>query len=489
MKNILFQPYWHKYQECLKKPKECQRKQFQELIEQGKKTRYGEENHFQKVFTYSDFKDLVLINNHEDLWPFIEQELKTGKSMLWSQNSSYFAQSSGTTSAKKIIPVSKDALRYNHVLAGRMLYANLLRLSPEFSPFTGKSFALTGSRQVNFKYPNAYIADVSALVLNNLPFWARMFVAPKVSLCISDMHWDNKLAQISKKLINENVISLSGVPSWVTRLLEVVLKMSQKEKIIDLWPNLKLFCHGGVNLAPYRERLIKLIGKEIIFLNCYNASEGFFAFQDRLNSDDMLLVVNAGIFYEFLDLKTNEIFPLEDVVVNKTYALVITTNAGLWRYQIGDTIQFTQTHPYRIQIVGRTKQFINLVGEELMITHSDSAVSYTVAILGITIDEYTVAPFCVDGENYHHWFIESNKVGLEDKISRLIDLQLKECNADYLAKRDNRLLNPPKITLLAPYTFQSILARLNKLGGQHKVVRLNNSFDNEIIKRLINEHS
>ncbi len=484
MKELLFRKYLKAYEQALREPALSQQKVLQYLISQGKMTFYGLMNNYSEINDYTDFKRIVPIVKHEDLWPYIKSDLSKKMSQLWPTKSKFFAQSSGTTSAKKIIPVSLESLRNNHVLAGRMLIANyIFNLNPAFQPFLGKSFALAGSRQYNSNYPEAYIADVSALLLTNLPWWAKLFTAPKISISTSDMHWNNKLTAIARDLMKRNVISLSGVPSWMMRVLETTLKISGKEKIINVWPNLSLFIHGGVNFAPYEQRFTQMLGKPIDFLNCYNASEGFFAFQDRLNCDDMLLLPNVGIFYEFRELNSKEAIPLSQVEKNKVYALIISTNAGLWRYEIGDTILFTELNPFRIKIAGRTQQCINLVGEELMVNQAEKALSFCAILFGFDVVDFTIAPLIDNGRNYHQWYLEIDKGSKLENLPNVLDSQLKNLNADYMAKREGGLLELPIVEFLKPGTFQRYFTKMGRLGGQNKTPRLSES--NQFIKELL----
>lgn len=486
MKRLLFKNYLSSYQDALNEALRLQENVFNYLIEQGSRTFYGLINNFSQIRTYKDYQKFVPIAKYEDLWPYIERNLRTQKSCLWPKKTKFFAQSSGTTSAKKIIPLSLEALKSNHVLAGRILFANYcLNLNPNFRPLSGKSFALAGSRQHNSDYPNAYIADVSAILLENLPLWANYFTAPANSIATSGMHWENKLTAIANDLKDRNVISLSGVPSWMMRVLETSLKISGKEKIIELWPNLSLFIHGGVNFAPYKSRFTELVGRPIDCINSYNSSEGFFAFQDSLESDAMLLLPNVGVFYEFRALNSELAIPLSQVEKNKVYALIISTNSGLWRYEIGDTIEFTSLNPYRIQIIGRTKQCINLTGEELMVNQAEQALAFASALLDLGSIEYTVAPLIENGKNYHEWLIETQSYFLVSQLSKLIDGQLQDLNADYKAKRVGGLLELPRITILAPNTFANYLKGADRLGGQNKVPRLRNdrSFIDELFKK------
>jgi hypothetical protein len=488
MKKLLFKNYLTHLKRGLNNPLQCQAEVFTYLISQAKETFYGKLYKFNGVKNYSDYQQFVPIVQHEDLWPLIDKDLRTKKNFLWPRKSLFFAQSSGTTSAKKIIPVSRESLEVNHVLAGRMLLANYIyNLNPNFPALSGKSFALAGSRQHNSNYPNAYIADVSAILVNNLPFWAKLFMTPKTSISTSDMNWDSKLTAIAKVLVKKNVVSLSGVPSWMLRVLETCLKISNQHQIKDLWPNLSLFIHGGVNFEPYKSRFKEIIGQDIDYLNCYNASEGFFSFQDQLNSDEMLLLNNVGVFYEFRELNSQEVISLSQVRLNKVYALIISTISGLWRYEIGDTVKFTNLSPYRIKIVGRTLQHINLVGEELMVNQAEDALSYASALFDAHIIEFTVAPFFDGIKNYHQWYIEIDKGFDTSKFALILDAKLKDINADYKAKRNGNLLELPDLRILPSGSFEKYLKRANREGGQNKIPRLSNGRD--FIKQLLDEHS
>lgn len=446
-------------------------------------TEYGKKYGFSSIASYEDFKKSVPIVTYEEFEPYIERARQGEKDVFWPGHVKNFAKSSGTTNAKsKYIPITDESLEYCHYKAGKDLVSIYANNHPENQLFQNKNLRLGGSAELYANY-NTKVGDLSAILIDNLPFWVEITTTPskKVSLM---SEWESKLSAIVGEVQHEEVGSLVGVPSWMMVLLQRVLKETGKASISELWPNLEVFFHGGISFKPYKEQYRELMGKDINYYEIYNASEGFFGIQDRYGADDMLLMLDYGIFYEFIPMdefnKGNlDAISLKDVEIGKNYALVITTNGGLWRYLIGDTVCFTSTSPYRIKIAGRTKHYINVFGEELMIDNVESALDEACRKTGASIVDYTGAPvFMVQGKNgAHEWIIEfSKEPNSFEEFSSIFDSHLKEINSDYEAKRYKDItLNKPIIHKAKPHLFYNWLEKRGKLGGQNKVPRLSNT--------------
>lgn len=446
-------------------------------------TDYGRKFGFKNISNYSDFAAQVPIVTYEEYEPYIEMARQGQRDVFWPGQIRQFAKSSGTTNAKsKFIPISEESLEKCHFKAGKDMLSIYANNHPENQLFTNKNLRLGGSSEVYENFNTKY-GDLSAILIENLPFWVEITTTPskKVSL----MHeWETKLKAIVSEVQNENVGSLTGVPSWMLVLLQRVLKDSGKENISELWPNLEVFFHGGISFLPYKDQYKKIIGRDIHYYEVYNASEGFFGIQDQSGSNEMLLMLDYGIFYEFIPMeefgKTHpKTHTLENVELGKNYAMVISTNGGLWRYLIGDTVKFTSLNPFRIKISGRTKHYINAFGEELMIDNVEAAIAKACAATGAHITDYTGAPiYMKDGESgAHEWIFEFAKE--PDSIAHFTDIFdnfLKSINSDYEAKRYNNMtLKSPVIHPAKPNLFYTWLSYKGKLGGQNKVPRLSNN--------------
>ncbi len=470
----------------LKYPHEVQNELLMGLVQKAKDTEYGQLNGFKGVVSYSRFSDSVPISTYENYADMIERARKGEINVFWPNPIKWFAKSSGTTNAKsKFIPVSQDALDDCHYAGSKDLIALYLNNNPESKLFDGQSLRLGGSKEL-YEENGTVFGDLSAILIDNLPLWAEFKSTPssKVSL-MSD--WNVKLQAIVDETLNENVTSLAGVPSWMLVMLNQVLQTSGKYHLLEIWPNLEVYFHGGVSFLPYKTQYENILPNSgFKYYEIYNASEGFFAIQDQNDSSDLLLMLDYGIFYEFIPMSTFEtssqkIIPLHEVELNQNYALVITTNSGLWRYLIGDTVRFTSLSPYRIRITGRTKHHINAFGEELIIENADYALKSTCSVTGAELVDYTAAPIFMKGKEKgaHEWLIEfkTPPENLDDFVL-LFDKALKSVNSDYEAKRANNMtLNPPVVHLGRIGLFQDWLASKNKLGGQHKVPRLSNTRD------------
>ena len=468
----------------VKYPNETQQEVLLKLLNTAKNTEIGKKYKFNSIENYEDFKNRLPIVKYEEISKSIERCRQGEQNIFWPSPIKWFAKSSGTTNSKsKFIPVSTESLEDCHYKAGKDMLSLYLNNNKDSQLMVGKCLRLGGSGEL-YENNNSYFGDLSAIFIDTLPFWAELGSTPsnKVSLMTE---WESKMEAIISETLNEKVTSLAGMPSWMFVLLQNALKRKKVKKISDIWPNIEVYFHGGVNFKPYKNQFENLFNdKQLKFYEIYNASEGFFAIQDQNNSSELLLMLDYGIFYEFLsmdsfnDLKQN-IIPLWEVKVGINYALVITTNAGLWRYLIGDTIKFTTLKPYRIKITGRTKHFINVFGEELIIENAEEAISLSAKEFSVSIINYTVGPVFMkkNSKGGHEWLIEFDKPPKNiEYFSIFLDKKLKELNSDYEAKRYKSMtLKKPLITIAKKNLFYEWLSSINKLGGQNKIPRLSNS--------------
>ncbi len=465
-------------------PIDVQNKQFNELIDTAKNTEFGKKYDFREIRTYQQFAERVPINDYDGLKPYIERILKGEQNILWPTDVRWFAKSSGTTSDRsKYIPITKEALDECHFRSGKDIYAVFSDQNPDTKIYSGKTLALGGSHQVNDLSDKSFSGDLSAVLLRNLPFWTYIYKLPNLDIALME-EWEEKIERIAQSTIKNAVSNIVGVPSWFLVLLRRVLEITGKSDISEVWPSLELFIHGGVSFDPYRATYKNLISNpNMKYMETYNASEGFFAMQDEADKRDLLLMLDYGIFYEFvpmeeLDSSFPKAIPLSEVEVGKNYALVITSNSGLWRYMIGDTVMFTSTTPYKIKITGRTKHFINAFGEEVIIDNAENALKKACEQTGAEIREYTAAPrYFGDKKNAaHQWLFEFIKAPDDlDKFVRILDETLREINSDYDAKRyKNMTLGPPEVVVMKDGAFYEWLKSRQKLGGQHKIPRLAN---------------
>jgi hypothetical protein len=477
---------FHQIDLFLKYPHEVQNELLFQLIDIAKDTQIGRQYDFASIENYDTFAERVPVTTYEEYQHLIEQSRQGRHNIFWPTPIKWFAKSSGTTNAKsKFIPVSEASLEDCHYAASKDLLCMYLNNNENSQLFTGKSLRLGGSKEL-YKEKGTVFGDLSAILIDNMPFWAEFSSTPsnKVSL-MSD--WEHKMQAIVDETINENVTSLAGVPSWMLVLLHTVLETAGKSSLLEVWPNLEVYFHGGVSFLPYVDQYKSILPKkEFKYYEIYNASEGFFAIQDRNDSSELLLMLDYGIFYEFIDMSTygttnQKVIPLEKVELGTNYAVLITTNAGLWRYKIGDTIRFTSLNPYRIKVSGRTKHHINVFGEELIIENAEDALKKVCRKTGSEIVDYTAAPIFMNGKEKgaHEWLIEfKTPPNNLDYFNELFDNALKSLNSDYEAKRFNNItLNKPTIHIARPKLFYDWLKQNNKLGGQHKVPRLSNTRD------------
>lgn len=477
---------FHQIEFFIKYPIEVQEELLHNLIIKAKNTEIGKKYNFESIYSYREFADRVPVTNYEDNEYQIERTRRGETNIFWPTPIKWFAKSSGTTNSKsKFIPVSIDSLEDCHYAASKDLLCMYLNNNPNSQLFVGKNLKLGGSKQL-YQENGTVFGDLSAILIDNMPFWAEFSSTPgnEVSLMAD---WEVKMQAIVNETIQENVTSLAGVPSWMLVLLNNVAETTGKSNLLEVWPNLEVYFHGGVNFDPYVAQYKKLIPKSSFkYYETYNASEGFFAIQDRNHEKDLLLMLDYGIFYEFIPMETygtskEKIISLSEVEIGKNYAIIITTNAGLWRYKIGDTIRFTSISPHRIRVTGRTKHHINVFGEELIIENAEAALKKVSAQTQSEIVDYTVAPIFMEGKEKgaHEWIIEFKKPPLDlIRYSQLLDKALQDVNSDYEAKRSNNItLNVPIIHCAREKLFYDWLEMKDKIGGQHKIPRLSNSRD------------
>ena len=477
---------FHQIELFLKYPIDVQNELLEHLLHTAKNTEIGKQYDFASISTYREFAERVPVTSYEDNHLQIERARKGESNIFWPTPIKWFAKSSGTTNSKsKFIPVSSDSLEHCHYAASKDLLCMYLNNNPDANLFLGKSLRLGGSKELYKENATVY-GDLSAILIDNMPFWAEYSSTPnnEVSLMAD---WELKMQAIVDQTIQENVTSLAGVPSWMLVLLNNVLESTGKSNLFEIWPNLEVYFHGGVNFDPYIEQYNAILPKENFrYYEIYNASEGFFAIQDRNANKELLLMLDYGIFYEFIPMDTygsasQRVIPLEQVQVAKNYAIVITTNAGLWRYKIGDTVRFTSISPFRIKVTGRTKHHINVFGEELIIENAETALKQASKHTQCEIVDYTAAPIFMEGreKGAHEWIIEFKTPPKDLSLfTKSLDSALMDVNSDYQAKRFNNItLNMPKVHVARQRLFYDWLKQKNKLGGQHKVPRLSNKRD------------
>jgi len=486
----------HQIELFMKHPLDVQNELFLNLIDTAKNTEWGQQYDYKSINNYQDYINRVPLQDYESLKDQIIRIKHGEQNVLWPTDIKWFAKSSGTATGKsKFIPVSKESLIDCHYKGGKDLLSIYHNNHPESKLILGKVLVVGGSSAINSFSNNSYYGDLSAIIMKNFPMWVEQRRVPKMSIAIMD-NWEEKIEKMARSTSKENVSNISGVPSWTLVLMNRILELNKTDNILDIWPNLELFMHGGVNFSPYKEQFKKLApGNQLNYYENYNATEGFFGLQDQSKVEEMLLMLDYGIFYEFIEKsEINEANPktitLQDVQLNKNYAVVISTNAGLWRYVIGDTVEFTSLTPFRIKVTGRINHFINAFGEELIIDNAERALSEACARTESVINEYTVAPkfFTNKSTGKHQWLIEFEKAPNNiDYFSEILDNELKQLNSDYEAKRFNNLvLDQPEINKLNPGTFYNWMKKHNKLGGQHKIPRLSNNskYVDELIKMV-----
>ncbi len=466
------------------RPVEVQEKTLRDLVRFACDTEWGKKHDYGGIDRYSAYRDRVPLQDYNDIKPYINRLLKGEQKLLWPGEIQWFAKSSGTTSDRsKFIPVSREALSVCHYKAGKDVMSIYCSNNPHSKIFDGKGLIMGGSHNVSEFNNRAFFGDLSAVLLQNAPFYGEFFRTPDLSLALLD-DWEEKLDKVAHATYNQNVTSISGVPSWNLVLLKRILEITGRNNILEVWPNLELLIHGGVSFGPYKSQFEKIIpGPGMHYLETYNASEGFFGIQDQPDASEMLLMLDYGIFYEFIPMdkynqKGDHAIPLADVETDTNYAMVISTNAGLWRYLIGDTVRFTSLRPYRIKISGRTRNFINAFGEEVIVDNTDNALQTAGKVTGAIISEYTAAPIYLDDRQSaaHQYIIEFEKEPDDiERFTAVLDEQMKVLNSDYEAKRSaDLLLKKPKITVVPKGTFFNWMKSRGRIGGQNKVPRLYN---------------
>ncbi len=491
----------HQIELFIKYPMDVQKEVFLNLIDSAKNTVYGKEHGFSDIKTIKDFQNQLPIVSYENFYPYIERVMRGEQQVLWPSKIKWFAKSSGTTnSVSKFIPVSTEALEDCHYKGGKDLLSIYINNYPDTKMFSGKYLAIGGSQQINplDKNEESFSGDVSAVIMKNLPFWAQITRTPKLEIALMD-NWEEKIEKIAQATVDENITTIAGVPTWTIFLLQRIVEMKGAKHILEVWPNLELFVHGAVSFTPYRSVFRELIpSPHMHYLETYNATEGFFGIQDQKDSHEMLLMLDYGIFYEFIpsehfNSENPHAVGLSEVQLHQNYAVVISTNAGLWRYKIGDTIKFTSLDPFRFVISGRTKHFINAFGEELIVENADQAIATACDETNALVDDYTAAPrYIAEGQKgCHEWIIEFSKLPeTTEAFIKSLDNALRKLNSDYDAKRHKDIaVVAPIVHDVAPGTFYRWMKKRGKLGGQNKVPRLSNNreFIDDIIKMLEEE--
>ena len=464
-------------------PIASQREVLQDLVTSAQYTEFGRKYNFSSLFSTRDFKKAVPIHEYDDLKPYIQRMMDGEENILWNTPVRWFAKSSGTTSDKsKFIPISEESLEDCHYKGAKDTLTMYYNFNPDSELLTGKGLVIGGSHNINQVNEEIHYGDLSAVLLQNSPAWGQWIRTPELSVALMD-EWETKIEKLAATTIVENVTSISGVPTWTMVLFKRILEITGKSCIADVWPSLELYIHGGVSFTPYREQFRKIIGKDIYYIDSYNASEGFFAAQDKPDEDGMLLYLDHGVFMEFMPVeeygkKDPQTIGLRNVETGKNYAPVISTNGGLWRYLLGDTIQFTTLYPFRIKVSGRIKHFINAFGEEVIVDNTDKAVSIACEKTGAIVNDYTAAPvyFSDVGNGAHEWLVEFDKE--PDNLNKFtveLDKALQSINSDYEAKRYKDIaLHLPLLHIMPKGLFNEWLKSKGKLGGQHKVPRLSN---------------
>lgn len=475
---------------------QCQQQDFwlNYMLRKGKNTQFGHDHQFRHIQHANDFRKQVPLRTYNDIKKYIYRQKDGKPDELWPGIIRWFAKSSGTSSDKsKFIPVSDEMLIYNHYRGGKDMLSIYCNNNPQTSFFKGRSLTLGGSYNKNYNRGSEIITgDLSALLMLNLPFWAEYQRVPDLHTALLD-DWEVKFDAIARQVVNKNVTSLSGVPSWMLLLLQKALSIKSTTDIRTIWPQLEVYFHGGINFAPYRSGFKKIFdGSNMTYMETYNASEGFFGIAEKLGSEDFVLLTNHAVWYEFIPLSELEshnplVFGLQEVSCGIPYALCITTVGGLWRYLIGDVIEFTSLNPLRYRIKGRTSSYINIAGEELMESNAEKALELACLKIQAEISNYTVAPAHdhINGKTCHQWLIEFSQEPLSlENFCHELDQFLCQLNSDYEAKRNkDLLLTSPLITKAPKGSFYRWMSERKKLGGQNKVPRLRN--DRKIIEEVI----
>lgn len=473
----------------------CQKEILKDLLDKARNTEFGSVHQFSTITTIESFKLQVPLSNYDALYPLIKKQIDGKPNVLWPGKTIWFAKSSGTSAkTSKLLPITSDSLYENHYAGGKDLLALYYKNHSNRKLYNAKHLIIGGSTKINTQKNKTKIGDLSAFIVENLPWWTEIRRTPKREIALMD-DWEEKLHKMANATINENICIVAGMPSWTLVLLEKVLEITGKKHIHEVWPNLELYIHGGMNIEPYMERFNKILPlPKMNYVQSYNSSEGYFGLQDRKNEDDMLLLTDAQVFFEFIpmdqfkELKSENVIGLETIEEGVDYAIVISTSAGLWRYIIGDTIQFTSIKPYRFQVTGRTTHFINAFGEKTIITHVEKALTKAARNQEVYIADFTVAPYYSSekGSGGHEWFIalENREQLNTEQFESAIDDNMKAINDDYQGKRKGNInMLKPKFNYVEKGVFDLWLKSKNKLGGQHKIPRVQN--DRLMIEELL----
>ncbi|MDR2848289.1 MAG: GH3 auxin-responsive promoter family protein [Bacteroidales bacterium] len=465
-------------------PASVQEKVLFSLIRKAQNTEWGKKCGFASIQSVSDFQKKVPIQTYEELKPHIDRVRQGERNILWPGATKWFAKSSGTTDSKsKFVPVTNESLSNCHYRGGKDVILAYLRQYPNTKILTGKTLTLGGSHQLDTYYKKSFYGDLSAVMIENIPVWVNYLRTPPTKIALLD-DFDEKIAKIAEISTKQHVVSFTGVPSWNLILMKYILAHTGKKNILDIWPDMELFIHGGVSFLPYREQYQQMFPSgNMHYVETYNASEGFFALQDNAGSDDMLLMLDYHVFFEFVPLdrlgvNNHEALTIEEVETGVNYAVIISTNSGLWRYLIGDTIVFTSLFPHKIKVSGRTKQYINAFGEEIIVDNAEKALQKACHATGAVITEYTAGPVYMDSQSNgtHEWLVEfEQQPDSLEKFTQTLDTALCALNSDYEAKRSKDItLRMPIVRSLPHDTFYNWMKQCGKLGGQNKVPRLCN---------------
>jgi hypothetical protein len=475
----------HQIELFRKYPVEVQTELLVKMMETAASTEFGKQYRFKGILSHEAFKQEVPLQEYEQVKPFVDRLMNGEQHLLWPGETKWFAKSSGTTTGRsKFIPVTRDSLMDCHYKGGKDLLALYYHNYPNRKLYNGKHLIIGGSAQINYLSNDSYFGDLSAIIVKNLPWWAEIRRTPSKEIALMS-EWEEKIERMALSTIEQDVYILAGVPSWTMVLANKILEITGKDNLKEVWPNLELFMHGGVNFDPYREQFQRLIpDPSMNYVETYNASEGFFGIQDTLERE-MLLMLDYGIYYEFIPMSSfkgtasTDVYDIEQVEVGVNYALIISTNAGLWRYITGDTVEFTSVNPYRFKITGRTKSFINAFGEEVIVENAEKAIAHAAEKTDAVIREYTACPIYLSGldRGAHEWAIEFvHQPNDAERFQFLLDEKLRELNSDYDAKRHkDMVLQGPVVRYLPEGSFEKWLKSIGKLGGQHKVPRLSNN--------------
>ena len=485
LNKIYFTPRYKEIELYANRAEELQQRVLQRLLHKAAGTEWGKKYDYASIRTYEDFKKRLPIQTYEEIKPYVERLRAGEQNLLWPSEIRWFAKSSGTTNDKsKFLPVSRESLKDTHYRGGIDAVALYLHQNPQSRFFTGKGLILGGSHAPNLNTNHSLVGDLSAILMENLNPLVNYIRVPSKQTALME-HFEPKMEAIARETIHANVTNLSGVPSWMLVLIKHILEKTGKQSLEEVWPNLEVFFHGGVAFTPYREQYKDVIrSPRMHYVETYNASEGFFGVQTDPSTSSMTLMVDYGVFYEFMPMDEfgkpdATVVPLDGVELGRNYAMLISTSGGLWRYMLGDTVRFTHTHPYKFVITGRTKHFINAFGEELIVDNAEKGLEAACAATGAQVADYTAAPVFMDARAKcrHQWLVEFAVMpDSVEHFARVLDEALQRVNSDYEAKRHKDItLQPLELIVARPGLFHDWLMEKGKLGGQHKVPRLSNT--------------